>query len=51
MRVKIAPLIHSNAKNGKERQELIGRIREVIVSNFDSIKLDWPCHSPAKAAK
>ena len=50
IRVKIAPLIHTKARSPLERQQLLARVRDTIVRNFDSIKLEWPCQPARQSA-
>ena len=47
VRLKIAPLIHTKAKSALERRQLLARVRDTIVRNFESIKMEWPCQ-PAR---
>ncbi|MCZ6532393.1 MAG: lysophospholipid acyltransferase family protein [SAR324 cluster bacterium] len=50
VRVKIAPLIHPQARSSLERQKLLEQVRGTIVSNFESIKLEWPYRPVEQAA-
>lgn len=42
LRIKIAPPVNPEAKNGLERRQLMESLRETIVSNWKAIRVEWP---------
>ena len=42
VRVKIAPLVHFKAGSSRERRDLASKIRDTIVANHESIRVEWP---------
>ena len=45
VRVKIAPLVHYKADSSRERRDLASKIRDIIVANHESIRVEWPAKS------